>query len=532
MPRLPRLLSHRPRAVTALAGTLLVTASLLVGAGGPAAAREGSGDPSIVRVAEGALQGAVSGTGRLFAGIPFAAPPVGELRWRPPAPAQPWTGVRQATWPKNECAQGGTGYSQPSYNEDCLYLNVYTPPASAQGRRLPVMVWIHGGAFTSGAGSAYNATALAQKGDRIVVTINYRLGPLGWLVHPALDAETTDGASGNYGLADQQAALRWVRRNIAAFGGDARNVTIFGESAGGASVCAQLASPAARGLFHRAIAQSGCSTLSRDRATAVRTGTTVAGQLGCTDPATAAACLRATTPQQLLGTSPGGQGLAYAPVHGGTLLPVDIRTALSTGRFNRVPFLHGTNHDEGRFFVRGVPVTEASYRAALDARYGEDAAAIAAEYPVSDYPSPVLALAATITDGTFACPALTINRAVRRYVPTYGYEFNDPNAPVLLPADFPQGAYHAAELQYVFQYTPVLSLVPEFTPEQRALSDAMVGYWTRFAARGTPNGRDAARWPNARSGNVLSLAPAATRPLAMNAFAADHHCGFWNRLDT
>jgi para-nitrobenzyl esterase len=524
----------------------LVLATSLTAASAEAAPRHlpsptdhhSSRDPSVVRVSDGVLQGAVHDRGRLFAGIPFAAPPVGELRWKPPARVTPWTGTLNATWPRAQCAQAASSYALPAYTEDCLYLNVYTPPAGRRDRSKPVMVWIHGGAFQNGAGSSYNASALAAKGDVVVVTLNYRLGPFGWLVHPGLDAEAAQagaGASGNYGLADQQAALRWVQRNIGAFGGDRRNVTIFGESAGGASVCSHLASPTARGLFARAIAQSGCSSLGRTREAAGAGGTAFAAAAGCPDAATAPACLRGKTPQQLLAAiGAAGSDLPWSPVPGTRILPRAVPDAFATGRFNRVPLLHGTNRDEGTFLVLAalgsLRLTPETYAAALANRYGDDAPAVAAAYPVGNYPTPTNALAATITDSVFACPAIDTDRQARRHVPVYAYEFNDRNAPPMLPADIPLGAYHAAELQYVFQYTPSLSLVPEFTPAQWALSEAMVTYWTDFAKRGTPNARGSARWPSARSEKLLSLDPAGLEPLSFTAFEADHQCALWRSL--
>jgi para-nitrobenzyl esterase len=494
-----------------------------------------SRDPAVVRTADGVVRGAVQDDVRYFGGIPFAAPPVGDLRWKPPQPVTPWRGTLEATWPRQQCAQAGNAYALASYAEDCLYLNVYTPPVRRHARPKPVMVWIHGGAFENGSGSAYNARAMAAKGDVVVVTINYRLGPFGWLVHPGLDGEAADRASGNYGLADQQAALRWVQRNARAFGGDRDNVTIFGESAGGASVCSHLASPTARGLFDRAIAQSGCTSLGRSRAEATAGGTSYAAAAGCADAATAAACLRAKTPQQLLAALPGGgSDLPWAPVAGGRILPRDVPDALASGRFNRVPFMNGTNRDEGTFLVLialgQVRLTPETYAFAISERYGANAPKVLAEYPAADYPTPTNALAATITDAVFACPAIEADRQARRHVPVYGYEFDDPDAPQLLPADFPLGAYHAAELQYVFQYTPSLSLVPDFTPAQRRLSDAMLTYWTDFAKRGTPNARGSARWPEARSEKLLSLDPAGLKPLRFADFEREHHCGFWRSL--
>ncbi len=538
--RRARLLAPVLTGIVALGAVLGATpAGAAVSAAGVTPSHLG-GDPSLVRITDGELQGAVQTDGsRLFADIPYAAPPVGALRWKPPQPEQPWTGIRPATWPGPICAQaastitGGIG----STSEDCLTLNVYTPKPRPFAGRLPVMVFIHGGSFTSGAGSQYNPSVIAQRGGVIVVTINYRLGAFGWLVNPALDAESAGGGSGDYGLADQQAALRWVQRNIAPFGGNARNVTIFGESAGAASVCAQLASPSAAGLFQRAIAESGCSSLDEPRSQAEATGTSLAGQLGCTDAAGEAACLRGKSTADILAApanSSAGGALPWAPVSGTRVLPQDILTAFRSGHLNRVPVINGTNHDEGTFLVLlalgSYRLTDATYDYALNLRYGADAAKVLAAYPPSAYSSPTVALAATITDAVFTCPALQDDAALSRRTLAYGYEFNDPDPPLLVPSDFPLGAYHSSELQYVFQRTPVLSLVPSFTPAQLALSDQMIDYWTQFARYGVPFAAGQPLWPEALSRRVQSLDPAGSHPLTDASVGTDHHCGLWDAL--
>jgi para-nitrobenzyl esterase len=497
-------------------------------------------DPSLVRISDGELRGAVQTDGsRLFADIPYAAAPVGALRWKDPRPEQPWTGVRPATWPGSPCAQagsvitGGTG----STSEDCLTLNVYTPKAGRDRSRLPVMVFIHGGSFTSGSGSNYNPSVIARRGNVVAVTINYRLGAFGWLVNPALDAESPDGASGDYGLADQQAALRWVQHNIAPFGGNPHNVTIFGESAGAASVCAQLASPAAAGLFQRAVAESGCSSLGKSRAESETIGTTLATQLGCPDAAGQAACLRSKSTAEVLAAKAGsgaGGALPWAPVTGTRVLPRDILTAFRTGHFNRVPVINGTNHDEGTFLVLialgSYRLTDATYDFALGLRYGDNAAKVLAAYPPSAYSSPTVALAATITDAVFTCPALQDDAALSRRTLTYGYEFDDPDPPLLVPSDFPLGAYHSSELQYVFQRTPVLSLVPRFTPAQLALSDQMIGYWTHFARYGVPSAPGQPHWPEGLTKRVQSRDPAGSHPLTGATVGAHHPSSLWDSL--
>jgi para-nitrobenzyl esterase len=333
------------------------------------------------------------------------------------------------------------------------------------------MVWIHGGAFTGGAGSIYDGSVLAARGGVIVVTINYRLNASGFLALPSLDAA---GPSGDYGLLDQQAALRWVQRNARAFGGNPRDVTIFGESAGAASVCDNMASPPAAGLFARAIAESGCLLPAPDRASAEQQGAAFAASLGCTDPAAAAACLRAKPASVILQAAASS---GWSPVTGGTVLPATAAAAFASGRYAHVPLLQGTNHDEGRFFVAlefdalGRPLTAAQYPALIQASYGASAPAVLARYPLSAYPSPDLAYAQVLTDPVFSCPALEADNLAAR-TGVYAYEFSDPDPPndFGLTFTFPLGAAHSTELQYVFGRIPVQDTAPPFTAPQLALS--------------------------------------------------------------
>ena len=475
----------------------------------------------VVATTGGLVRGVTADGNDQFLGIPYAAPPVGALRWRPPQPAAPWPGVRDASEFASACAQPPDPLSQPSVSEDCLYLNVYTPSASP-ARHRPVMVWIHGGGLTNGSSDLYDPTELVHDGV-VVVTINYRLGALGFLAHPAL-AGAPGGPAGNYGLMDQQAALKWVTRNITRFGGDSRNVTIFGESAGGLSVLSHLVSPTARGLFDRAIVQSGAYALELPSlAEAEASGQAFAAAAGCADQS--AACLRNLPVATLLAN----QG-SYVPNVDGRVLTRSIGPALTAGQFARVPVVNGTTHDEWRLFVaigelQGFPVTAENYVAMIASTLGvpaEVAAAIAAQYPLSAYPSPAVALGAVGTDAVFACPALTVDDAVSRFVPTFAYEFNDENAPSLLPpVSFPTGAAHAAELQYLFR----LPVGGALSPEQERLADAMRRGWTTFAASGRPSG-----WVryDTRTQRMMSLVP--PRPVVETGFAADHKCAFWDRI--
>jgi para-nitrobenzyl esterase len=487
----------------------------------------------------GPVRGIVTDAGREFLGIPYAAPPVGELRWQPPAPAPRWHGLLDGTAFGNNCPQSATPFGLASQTEDCLFLNVYTPPAGPHQSH-PVMVWIHPGAFQFGESDAYDPTELVQHGV-VVVTINYRLGALGWLAHPALTAESPEATSGNYGLMDQQAALQWVQRNIDRFGGDPDNVTIFGESAGGLSVLAHLVSPQSAGLFHRAIAQSAAYALRPPTVAVAETqGVAYATAVGC--PGQDAACLRAVPVSTLLAnqfTSPS----AYLPRVDGVVLPMTIAAALATGQFNRVPVIDGSTHDEFRLFVaslfelRGIPVTAANYTALIGVMLGVPAAVvpfIAAQYPLAAYPSPAIALATLGTDAAFACNSLAAASSLSQWVPTWGYEFNDPNAPmaILPPVSFPYGAWHGAEVQYLFDVRPNFA-VPGFTPAQEQLSDAMQSYWTEFARSGNPNSAATPTWAEYDPPTVnlfQKLAPPSPTPYSSIAFAIDHKCSFWAAL--
>jgi para-nitrobenzyl esterase len=481
----------------------------------------------IVPTAGGVLQGKTAGTTDEFLGVPYAAPPVGALRWRPPQPAAPWRGVRQAASYAPHCAQPTSPFGVASTSEDCLYLNVFTP-AGAHERNLPVMVWIHGGALVVGESDDYNPAALVRHGV-IVVTINYRLGLFGFLADSAL-ASRPGGPSGNYGLMDQQAALRWVQRNIHGFGGNARDVTVFGESAGGLSTLSQLVSPGARGLFARAIVESGTYDPNQaSLATAEAAGAAFAAKAGCAS--NTAACLRSLPVSAVLGNE---SVAGYQPDVDGSVLPQSIGPALASGQFSRVPVMIGTNHDEWRLFVGldqligGPPVTAANYQTQIADTLGglpaSAAAAIAAQYPLSDYSSPSVALGAVGTDAIFACHALTAEKSLAAYVPTYAYEFNDENAPELAlpPLGFPYGAAHASELQYLFMLSNT-RYPGTLTAQQQDLAGAMQRDWTSLAKSGAP----APGWPRFSSPSPAWLSLVPPRPQTETNFAAEHHCAFW-----
>ncbi|KMV23799.1 carboxylesterase family protein [Mycobacterium heckeshornense] len=532
----------RPRAGAAafLAMALLVTAcghgGVLLRQKSPPD-RAGSADAGVVRTATGLVRGQVAADYRLFQGIPYAAPPVGPLRWQPPRPPAPWRGMRDASKPGPQCMQESRGRKPTS--EDCLTLNVWTPPLGATAEKHPVMVWIHGGGFVNGSGDLYNSRWLVAQGHIVVVTINYRLGALGFLAHPSLGA---GNRVGNYGLADQQAALRWVRDNIASFGGDPTRVTIAGESAGAMSVCDHLVAPGSAGLFRAAIVQSGPCQAQADLVSAQRTSLDYAASMGCADPATAAQCLRAL-PAAKLARPPwysriGDSDSLSGPVTGTATLPVDPVAAFAAGHAAKVPVLIGTNQDEFTMFTAlrylrlGRTMTAAEYPRVLADIFGPDGRAVGAHYPPDRYGGDVsLGYAAAVTDGVFACVADRIGEALRRGAPVYAYEFDDRGAPAPEPlrrAPFPLGASHSLELRYLF----AVGGAPPLSPAQRALSSQMVSYWSRFVTTGAPKAAGQPAWPALGGDPVhsprMSLRPEGSR--VTTNFAESHQCRFWSSL--
>ena len=505
-----------------------------------------SAQPTAV-TAEGSVVGVDTPTVHTFLGIPYAAPPVGALRWQPPQPHASWSTPIDASAFANHCPQITTPFGRPSDTEDCLYLNVYMPnhagfAADIRRHHRPVMVWIHGGALVTGESDDYDPAKLVAQ-DVIVVTINYRLGALGFLAHPALTAESPDHASGNYGLMDQQLALRWVQRNIAAFGGNRHKVTIFGESAGGLSVHTQLASPLAAGLFQRAIVQSGAYQLTQPTLAAGETlGSTFATTTGCSDQT--AACLRALSVDQIL-ASQGNSETSTSPVVDGKVLTQSIKSAFDFGQFNRVPVMEGSNHDEFRIFVAlqvelvNGPLTVAQYPDAITTLLQVPPALVpifVAHYPLTGagaYASPSIALAAIATDAAFACNARTASQILAPHTKTYAYEFNDANAPELFlpPVSFPYGASHGSEIQYLFDVA-VAPFPAALDADQQTLSNAMVLYWTRFARSGKPRAPLLPIWPRyqAARDEIMSLDSPAQSIGLESGFAVDHQCGFWASL--
>ena len=524
---------------TAFVGLAVVSCALV---------QQGQSDDELrptVNTTDGPVRGVVTDGVNTFLGIPYAAPPVGDFRWRPPAPAARHA-LLDAVKFGNRCAQIETFgvFATPSFEEDCLYLNVFAPEKAAQQELRPVMAWIHGGGHFNGASDDYDASKLVKDGNTVVVSFNYRLNVFGFLAHPALDNEGHSFA--NYGIMDQQAALRWVRQNIRGFGGDPENVTLFGESAGGQSTMANMVSPAARGLFHRAIVESGplvsplVAGWNKELPAAQEFGRQFAAAVGCADQS--AQCLRALSVSDIL--KRGGAFQTNQHIVDGTVLPLSYASAFSTGRFNRVPLIVGMNRDEWGWLRAqielgsGRPMTAAEYPAAIAATFGAvNAPKIIERYPLSTYPSPSQALAAAETDGGFSCPMRKMAQSVAVYeASTYAYEFIDRTAPsYMAPVSFPLGAAHTFEIQYLFpRYHGATGRPQQLNAAQARLSDYMVSYWTTFARNGDPNSVKTPVWPRYRDDpardNWQSLQLPAPVTTPHGDFASQHQCDFWDKL--
>lgn len=483
--------------------------------------------PEPVRVEQGLLTGA-SGTSpeiQVYRGIPYAAPPVGDLRWKAPQPPAPWQGVREAKEFSNACWQmpyppAAAIYQSklPPLSEDCLYLNIWTPAKSAKDR-LPVMVWIHGGGFTRGTANtrAYDGEALARKGA-VIVTINYRLGIFGFFAHPGLSAESGHNASGNYALLDQIAALQWVKKNIAAFGGDPGKVTIFGESAGSWAVNVLMASPLAKGLFQRAIGESGGSfgpmkSLNDAEKEGAKLGRLLipesvplksdssqkSGSAAGPPPVDVLKELRAMSPENLLKA---GETETVRPIVDGYVLPQDIATTFSQGKQNDVPLLVGYNSDEGTTLAPQAANMQAIvFTTGVHQRYGAQADQMLKIYPAASDEEAVKSFYAAFRDQSFGWEMRTWARESTKtgHQPAYLYYFSH-RPPG--PQSERLRAFHASEIAYVFG-----TFVWPF-PWQDAdkkLSDAMTSYWVNFAKTGNPNGSSLPKWPAYNAGDDQAL---------------------------
>lgn len=456
-----------------------------------------------VKVTGGLIGGTADGEVRVYKGIPFAAPPVGNLRWQPPQPVVSWNGVRDASEFSADCMQAaypeGSFYYRPARptSEDCLSLNIWT--AAKEGEKRPVMVWIHGGALTRGSGAiaTYNGASLARKGV-ILVTINYRLGPLGYLAHPELTAESDRAASGNYGVLDQVAALKWVQENIARFGGDPGRVTIFGESAGSWSVCALVATPLAKGLFHGAIGESGGifgvtpdlhkETFGEKSAEAV--GVAFGKALG----ADSLAEMRAVSGEKIIEAFSSGTGSGFRTRGSvdGWVFPEEIRAIYAKGEQNDVPVIVGSNANEmSSLMPRAVvPQTEDAVRTRAAAQYGALAEEFFKTYPITDDASAVQAFLAGARDATFSWQMRSWARATEN-VSSKAYLYFFTRVPQIPDSEY-YGAFHAAEIAYAFDNLHT-SDRPQSESDSR-LAEAMSQYWVNFAATGDPNGEGLPKW--------------------------------------
>jgi len=511
----------------------------------------------VIRTAEGPVRGFTRNGVHEFLGIPYAAAPVGELRWMPPQPAKPWDRPLNATHFRNTCAQVtelGAFAGPSSVSEDCLYLNVFTAGAAGNHRELkPVLVWIHGGGNVDGESNDYDASKLATGGPSgtatVVVTINYRLGIFGFFSNSIINAEGHPW--GNYGILDQQAALRWVHANIAAFGGDPNRVTLGGQSAGARDTTANLLSPLSKGLFQRAILESYPEISWVTAAQMLARGDAFAAAAGCSD----ASCLRNLSTARILqlqGTPNANSPFAQQVFPDGTIVPVQPGVGWKTGRFHHMPIMAGLVHDEGNF---GLSITEyfsGPPQVALTAEQymASNPANVLAQYPLTSYANdPQLAQDRVSTD-PIACTTLQVGNLLAPQVPTYMYEFTYQSAPYYFPqmpnassttGHFQPLAAHTIDIQFLFtgyhggnlgvNLDQVTGQPRELEGKEITLSDQLVAAWTSFAATGNPNSSDNSPWPRFTSAAPVFLSeniPLST--LTAAEFSSNHHCAFWDTV--
>lgn len=518
----------------AVSAALLLVGAVGGSAAGSAAPAPATTSPPVVTTDKGAVQGARADGVDSFLGIPYAAPPVGARRWQPPAPAARWSGVRDATAYGARCAALASTNGPLSTAEDCLFVNVQRPVGATSSSALPVYVFIHGGGLVNGSSNQAGGEKIVRETNAVVVSLNYRLGVFGFLGLPGLSGS----GEGNYGFLDQQAALRWVQRNAAAFGGDATRVTVGGESAGGFSVCGHMVAASSRGLFSAAMMQSG-GCPSRPVAATEQDSRAVATAAGCTTARVA--CLRRAGTAALLDA-----GTAFGPTltSGVAPFPVPLATATARGDVARVPMVIGSNRDEGRTFFQGsIGATRQDYVDYVRSSFGADAAAVLARYPWparSDrFTAAYLAGAIATDSGQFAgiggCGTLRTAQTFARTVPVWMYEFDARHGPGLAPIPgYVWGAGHAAELAYLFpSFDNGTPIAPTFDAGERQLSRDMVQYWGAFVFTGTPQAQGRAAWPQLGSSGspVLSLRPSGgSTTLSLATYRAEHRCDFWASL--
>lgn len=453
-----------------------------------------------VTASVGQIVGGRDGDLMLYQGIPYAKPPIGNLRWAAPEPVAAFQQPFQAGSAGGECVQKAIFWrpdKTASWTEDCLTLNVYVPASG--GSNLPVFVGFHGGGSVNGAKTDWDPRELAAAGN-VVVTVNYRLGALGFLALPELNKESKDGqSSGNYGDLDKLEALRWVKKNISAFGGNPDRVTIAGQSAGARGVCYAVASPEAKGLFQAAVMESGRDCPSISNAEAVKSGEKFADALGCKDVADRLACLRSKTPAEILDAQTQSK-LTIATVYGGSAQPKPAMEAFRSGDFNRVPLIVGNTRDETRVFIYEAndlvdqPVDQAQWENEVKTRMGAKADAAFAIYGADAKKSPGLALGNLDAEQKYICPTSLAIEALSKWTQVHAYEFADVTAPIRsyasVPSSFDLGVPHSAELPYIWgEHT-----VPHgLTPDQKKLAQTMRAFWTSLASPEGPKGP--VEWP-------------------------------------
>ena len=490
---------------------LFSLAAAACGSGDPDPASTGGGgdpEPLLVETDKGPVEGTLAGSTRVFLGIPYAAPPVGDLRWKSPAPAAAWTTALKATQLGRPCPQLNplSGALDSTSDEDCLTLNVWTP-SRLSASPAPVLVWVHGGGFVFGSNRepSYDGQVLSEATGAVVVNINYRLGPLGFLAHPALKAEDSGHPStGGYGLEDQRAALAWVKANIAAFGGDPGRVTLFGESAGGISTCMHMVSPKSKGLFQRAIIESGPCDSGAAEPEALAQGEQFATALGCDTAGGEAeilACLRDKPVDAIMKALPSstdlvfGEGASWFPVIDGWNLPDVPSKLLESGSFEKVPTILGSNADEGTLFFQlaaTMIADDAALKALIEKLVPGKSEEVLMRYSSATHGSAKEAAMAAVGDAGFVCPTRRAARAIAKAgADAYLYHFTFTPPGSLLG---PLGAFHSAEIKSVFG-VPSQLLPYELTAEELKLSAAVMGYWARHGASGDPNGGGAVPWP-------------------------------------
>lgn len=522
-------------------------------------------DP-VAKTSYGSVRGVNRGGVDLFLGVPYAAPPVGKLRWMPPVEHASWKGTREATSFAPSCAQItelGAFAGPANENEDCLYLNVIRPAGGdASSRKFPVLFWIHGGGFVDGSSSDYDASKLAARGRVVVVSINYRLNLLGFLAHPALDKEGHLFA--NYGLLDQQQALRWVKKNAAAFGGDPDNITVGGQSAGGGSSGYHVISPLAKGLFQKAIIESSASYLTAiplDVAEERAKAFSVAAGCGAGNDKNTAACLRNLSVATILkfaGTPSAWSAYTVTPVIDGQILQSGAAAAFASGKFQHMPIMNGSTRDEGNFFVAAQEYFSGDPRHAISREdvqtyvknvFSGNAGAggtqpaypagtvegVLKQYPSDAYPSEQLRLNAIETD-VMVCRIQHGSRLLAGQVPVYAYEFRDRTAPFYFPEmpDFLPLAYHTADLLYLFPgfHGGDQGIKHELNAPQRKLSDYLVDAWANFAWTGNPNRKGDVPWPLYRRDpavkSILAQDIFELSVMSDGDFSQEHKCDFWD----